>query len=405
MFDPKQLSLGVAAPSQVAVPATPPVQSLQPTHLLDRLSVLFTHRRLVFAVFAVTVAVMMAQTYSAIPMYRAKAQILIQDERATQVANLNSGDPSYWQDPEPYYNTQYRILQSRGLARRVVERLKLASVPEFNGTQQDPGGPLALVRQVRGRIVAAGKAAWSVLAGGQQPVAAEVPAADESEQEAALIGAFLSRVRVEPVRQTRLVDVYFESADPVFAATAVNVLAEEYVEQNLQIRLGNIQKTLAWLETELQRQQAKMTHSENALAEYRNQQNALSLEEGQNIVVARLNQLNDAVTKARTNRVQKESLYAQVRGVDPKSAEIDSFPAVAQSPAVIEAKQRITQLDADRAKLSARYGPQHPEMQKLATQLENARRQLGVEAAKVVEQLRSDYLAALAEERSLSASL
>ena len=64
------------------------------------------------------------------------------------------------------------------------------------------------------------------------------------------------------------------------------------------------------------------------LAEYRETQNALSLEDRQNLIVARLNQVNDAVARARTARIQKEALYNQV--LDSKN--LDSIAAVAANP-------------------------------------------------------------------------
>jgi succinoglycan biosynthesis transport protein ExoP len=404
MFDPKQFTPAANGPPGGANPPLPhaPVQS---AHVFDRLSILFKHRRLALTVFFVTAGVMMAQTYATIPLYRAKSQILIQDERSTAISNLTAADPTFWQDPEPYYNTQYRILQSRGLARRVVKRLDLQNVPEFNGTMAAPGGPLALVRAARAKVTGGFRRAYATITkrGAEQP--AETPAADETEQEAALVGAFLSRVRIEPERGTRLVDAYFDAADPAFAARAADALAEEYVQQNLELKLGNIRKSLVWLDEELKRQQQKITQSESALTEYRSRQNAPSLDNRQNIVVARLNQLNDAVTSARTSRVQKESLFRQVEKLDPKSANVDSFPAVAQSAAVLETRNRLSTLEQQKASLTGRYGPQHPEMQKLETQIENARRQIRVEAAKAIEQLRSEYLAAVAQERSLGSSL
>ena len=63
---------------------------------------------------------------------------------------------------------------------------------------------------------------------------------------------------------------------------------------------------LDWLDKELANQQKRVEESEQALAEYREKENALSLDDKQNIVLSRLNQLNDAATKARTARVQKE---------------------------------------------------------------------------------------------------
>ena len=92
-------------------------------HLLDRLAVVFKHMRLISAVFAIVVAMAMLESYSATPMYRSLSRIVIQDERMTAIGTLNSNDPAYWQDPEPYFNTQYRILQSRGLARRVIRTM------------------------------------------------------------------------------------------------------------------------------------------------------------------------------------------------------------------------------------------------------------------------------------------
>jgi uncharacterized protein involved in exopolysaccharide biosynthesis len=74
-------------------PAPPIRVPVQDVHLLDRLGVVVRHRRLIAAVFIATVAVMMAQTYSTIPLYRAKAQILIQDERSTAVTALRGDGP------------------------------------------------------------------------------------------------------------------------------------------------------------------------------------------------------------------------------------------------------------------------------------------------------------------------
>ena len=402
MFETQQVRPSVhaaqagGAPAQVRMPT-------QDAHLLDRLGVLVRHRKLIAAVFGLTVGIMMLQTYSTVPTYRSHAQILIQDERATAVSALKQTDPAFWADPEPYYKTQYNILRSRGLARRIVRKLEIQNVPEFAGRLPQPRGPLAAVAAVRGRLKNAVAAIVSLVR--PSAPATEARAPDESAEEAGYVGALIGRIQVMPLQGTRLVDLYFDAADPAFAVRAVNVLAEEYVEQNLELRLQNIDKTLVWLTAELQKQQAKVTSSEQALADYRSAQNAISLDDRQNIVVARLNSLNESVTRARTTRAQKEALYNQVRSVDPASDAILHVPAVAASQAVIEVRTRLTGLEADRARLTSRYGPQHPEMVKLEGQIQQARQQIGAEAAKVVQQLRSDYQAALAEERSLSGSL
>ena len=130
----------------------------------------------------------------------------------------------------------------------------------------------------------------------------EPPKVDESSDESSLVSSFIGRVDVLPVRGSHLVDVTFTAQDPKFAATAANTLVDEYVEQNLQVKLQSTQGMLDWLERELAGQQKKVEDSERALAQYRDRENALSLDEKQNIVLSRLNQLNDAATRARTAR-------------------------------------------------------------------------------------------------------
>ena len=166
-----------------------------------------------------------------------------------------------------------------------------------------------------------------------------------------------------------MVDVYFVSADPQFAARAINVLAEEYVQQNLEFRLQNTDKTLQWLTQEVAKQQQVVQAIERMLAEYRENQNALSLEDRQNIIVARLNQVNDAVARARTARIQKEAIYNQVR----EAKDLESLGTVAANPFVQQMKTRLVDIERERARLTERYGERHPEVIKVNTQLEIGR--------------------------------
>src|SRR5687767_6114210 len=296
MLNSRQLS-PAAPPDLSATAGASMLDTLPEVHILDRLSVVFKHLRLIVAVFAVIVAIAMLESYSAVPMYRAQARIVIQDERSASVANLNASEPAYWQDPEPYFNTQYRILQSRGLARRVVRHLPRPPAPA--------PGTLA-------RVLSLPREAIARLRRPAPAASAEAPAPDESAAELAAVGAFLGGVEIVPVKGTRLVEIVYSSPDPQYAALAANTLAREYVQQNLDLKLANTTNTITWLGEELGKQRAKVEAAERAMAEYREGQNAMSLDDGQNIVVARLNSLNDAVTKAKTARLQKETAYRQL---------------------------------------------------------------------------------------------
>jgi len=372
-------------------------------HLLDRLAALFRHRKIAGAAFAIVVGVMMLQTYSKIPLYRASARVMIQDERATaSVGTLNANDPVFWQDPEQFYNTQYSIMSSRGLAKRVVHKLNLQQHALFNGTAPQSRGPLSVVREARQTL---GSTVRSLFKSADTTAAAEAPAPDESAIESGLIGQFLAGVEIVPQRQTRLVEIVYTSPDPTFAALAATTLADEYAQQNLDLRLETINKNLAFLGEEVAKQETKVAESEEAMAGYRERQNALSLEDRQNIVVARLNTLNDTATKARTTRLQKEATYKQVKSIDPKSEAADAYPVIATNPGVMEAKTRLNDLMADKARLASRYLPGHPDLIKVEGQIDSARAALVAQRSRVIESARNDYEAAIHEERSFSGQL
>ena len=358
------------------------------THLLDYLAAAYRHRYVAVTSFLLVVLVSLLNTYTTTPMYRAEARLMIEleDEQTTALSGAirrTEGEV----DPMPYYQTQYRILTGRELSRRTVKELDLGAVPEFGA--QAPSRLETLLANVRG---AAGKAT------------APAPAPVAPIPEASLVAEFMSRISVEPVKNSRLVDVSFVAADPEFAARAVNRLAEEYVAQNSDLRRQNVNNSLTWISQELGRQKAKVQASEQALATYREQQNALSLEDRQNIVVARLNQLSDAVTKAKTNRVQKESLYNQVKALGA-SVSPDTIPAILQNQYIQAMKAQLADLQREKANLSERYCERHPEIIKVNASIRDASRQLELEISKAVDSIRHDYQSAEAEERELAAVL
>jgi capsular exopolysaccharide synthesis family protein len=364
----------------------------QDVHILDRVAVLYRYRYLALSVFVLTSAAVMLQGYSGFEYYEAQGRLLIETERA-MIPGLASAESQYFEDPQLYYNTQYRILKGRDLTRRVIKKLHLEDSAEFNGTAP-PRTRLTSLKDLWRTAVQSVKGA---------PTAEPTKPANEAPDESGLVAAFLSRVAVEPVRDSRLVDVTFRSLIPQFAAQAANALMDEYVDQNLAAKLHTSQATLDWLQTELGKQQQKVEEGERALAEYREKQNAMSLDDKQNIVLSRYNKLNDDLMRARTERSQRKALYDQIRAGSDASA--DAIPAVGQNPQVVAARTRVVELQRQRATLLEKYGDKHPQVVANRTALEDARSQLDAETTKAVQSVRTEYETALLQEQTLSRAL
>jgi len=399
MFDAQEIRTAPGPQDAGSLPL-PAVSGVQSTHLLDRLNALFKHRRVAGTAFLLVVTAMMVQTYSTIPIYQTSASLQIDDERSTSVSNLGVNDPTWWQESGPYYRTQYQVLQSRELGRRVVRRLHLENNADFNGHAPAPRDPITLVRQAR-----AAASGWirSLITRPRQNAAPPQP--DETAQEAGLISAFLSGVQIRPVGDTRVVNVVYTHTDPDFATLAANTLAEEYTTQNLDLRLQNTGKTLAWVNAELDKATAKVKASEEALTRYREQHNAQSLDDRQNIVVSRLTSLNEAVTAKRTERQQKETLYSQVRNADATSDSADAYPLIGNNPSVVQAQSNLATLKSERATLAQTYGPDAPKMKDVEARIDAATKLLVAERRRVIDSAKNDYQAARAQEISFASDL
>jgi succinoglycan biosynthesis transport protein ExoP len=400
MFDTQELRPGAVPADNMPAVSLPPVGNGEPVHLLDRLNAVIKHRRVAGTAFLLVVTAMMVQTYSTIPMYQTAARLQIEDERSTSVSNLGVNDPTYWQETAPYYQTQYQILTSRELARRVVRRLHLENHPDFNGNAPKPRDPITLIRQAR-----ASASAWMRALVSKPSRETAPPAPSESALEASLVSAFLAGASARLVPDTRLMDVSYRHTDPDFAALAANTLAEEYTAQNLDLRLQNTGKTLGWVNTELEKATAKVKASEDALTQYRESNNAQSLDERQNVVVSRFNSLSETVTAKRTERQQKEALYNQVRNADPASDSADGYPLVGNNPAVVMAHAALAALKSEHATLAQNFGPDNPRIKDIEQRILGATMLLVAERRRVVDNAKNDYAAAVAQERSFTGDL
>ncbi len=366
------------------------------THVLDRLNALYKYRFVAATVFLLVILAVVLRVYTTTPMYRATTSLLIDDERAAAVAGFNATTTTadYYQDPEPYYQTQLRILTGRELAAKVAARLHLERLPEFNGQEIRPTGLAGILSTMKEQALA--------LVGIRPvPPSEKAPTAPSSD---AIVNNFLGAVDVEPVRGSRLYNVSVRSSNPTFAAAAADALVEEYVKQNFERRTETASKSLTFLADEIAKQQTKVEDSERAMAEYRETNNALSLEERQNTVVSSLNQVNDQYTRARTERIQKEASYIQVKSL-ASSALAESIPAVTNNPAVQTLRQRLADLQRTRVTLSERYGPKNPQVIENENAIVDTNKQYQEALRSSVESIRNDYETALSLERRLASAL
>jgi polysaccharide biosynthesis transport protein len=385
-----------AAPPTAPAPAASPVPTGPEPHLFDRLSVLYKYRWASIVVFMLVVGWVMVDSYTRIPVYRASGRLLIEDPNTDIATPTEIARTVTLADPEVYMQTQLRIMRGRDLAQRAVAKLDMGRVPEFNGQGPKPtqlAVGIALVKYY---------ATWPYRLITATTAESPMPTAFTAVSEGGYPDALLARLNVGQVRGSQLVDLTFNAADPEFAARAVNVFMDEYVTNNLALKVSTLEKSAEWLTGEVEKQGKLVQESELKLANYKESQDAGALDSSQNIVVARLTQSNDAATRARMDRIQKEGLWRQIEAA---GQDVESITSVLSNPNIQLLRANINNLQQDRSRLSERYGEKHPDYQKAVTALANAERQLQEEIRKARQNARSEFDAAAQQERELQAQL
>ncbi|HVH70622.1 MAG TPA: Wzz/FepE/Etk N-terminal domain-containing protein, partial [Candidatus Dormibacteraeota bacterium] len=254
----------------------------------------------ILTVFFVVFAVALIATLKQKPIYRAQVLVEIQKENPDiptikDLYELESVSDSY-------LKTQYSILASESVARRVIDQLHLDALPEFNSPKW-----WSLRRTVK-------------VAPRQAGLISSEPATRDPEVYQRVLERFQDKLTIEPVSHSRLVTVRFDSHNAELSAHIVNTLAEDYVNGNLEARWMATQKATDWLSQQLVGVKAKLEKSEEQLQDYARQNGLVFLETdkgaSQNVANERLQELQQELTKAQADRYEKESVHRLVQAGD-----------------------------------------------------------------------------------------
>lgn len=386
----------------------PPIAHPTPDekHVMDYVRVVYRRRWIALPVFLIVFVIGAVNALRQIPFYQARVQMLIQKD-APNVARLDQvfEPQNSWYDSD-FYQTQFRILQSRTLARRTVDSLNLWSAPKL-GNGPDPKPTISLTGFAWRGVYLVIDLVKKPFADPPAPVVAKetTPAEDETAAQSGRIDEFLDGLSVVPVRNSQIVEIHYTSSDPEFAAKAANAVAKAYIQQTTEFKFSSSKDAADWLSERLAEQRKAVEASESSLQAYKEKNGGVSITDGaSNIVVQRLTELNSALTKAKTERINKEASYNQLKSAEA-SGTLDSFPSVLSNEYVQKLRTDLSDLQRQQAQLADRYGERHAEVIKNRTAIQAAEAKLRNELSKIVESVHSEYQAALSQEQSLQGAL
>ena len=352
-----------------------PPQEEKEVHLRDYWRVIRKRQWTVIAFFLIVLFTTAIATYTMKPIYRATVTIQIDRENPSFVDFKEIFSVNMWD--LDYYQTQYKILESRTLAKRVVQSLKLAEHAEFLPQPETP------FQKWKSNIF---HSVFAIFKSPQKDEKKSIQTSPETDKETALVGQFLGNLKVEPIRNSRLVKVHFDAMNPELAAQVPNSLAASYIQQSLESRFTSMEQARDWLSNQIDILKGKVERADEALQEFGSKHGIVSLDEKENIIMQRLTELNDTLTKAESDRMAKEALFRQ-----SKDPDFDSLPTILENKVIQDLKQTLNQLDAQYTKLLETYKPEYPEMVRLRKQVASVEKRLEAETQKVINGIRNEY--------------
>ncbi len=339
-------------------------------------------RWVILSVFAAAVILTLLVTLRQTKIYAATTTLII-DLNAPRVLNkdqvqdvMDTGVSSFLLSKE-YYETQYKVITSRAVAQRVIDKLQLARDARFLGLE-------------------------------------DVKDAKKLEAEAAKMdpaAELQDRLKVLPVKDSRVVRIQVEDRDPKWAATLANAVAEAYITENLSVRSNMTQNASDWLEQQLADLETKLAKSGEDLFKFKQAHDivAASWEDRQGIISQRLMAVNDALTKARVLKAQLEARNDQITALGDalKKGEpsTEAFAILNQSRTVQELKVRYFDARVECADMKVRYLQDHPKLLACEAKAGAAREGLLREVRTILDGARREYDEAVQTEKKLLALL
>ncbi len=354
-------------PAQGQLPGFPVEAEDDEIDLRALWAVLRRRRWIIGIFFLLCVIVAFVGAYLATPIYRASLMLQI-DREPVKILDYQGVTEGDLKSDKDFYQTQYELLRSRALAKRVIDQLGLA---ERGVLEPERSGVRSLLGLDDGRA-----------------------ARDEENRRRILVERFLEALSVEPVKRSRLVRIHFDHPDPKVALEVVNAVAETYMDMNIERRFEASAYAKDFIREQLNQVKARLEDSERRLVAFARENEIVTLGEGRSVDAQRLAEINLALSRAEQARIEAESRYLQVVG----QGSVIGAPEILDSPVIQELKKAKARLEAEYNEKLLLYKPAYPLMVELRGRIDELSVQIEQERRAIIAALQGSYLAAKQQE-------
>lgn len=325
-------------------------------HLKEYLQVMLSRWLLIAMIVFVAVSGSLVYVFTAIPIYRAQGTLCV-FPRNINITNTQNVDPLLFGSVENYLRTHYQLLLSEPLLEKTFLHFNFPNDEKFSQLREP-------------------------------------------------IKVFSKYFQVALVPNSFIVQVNFEWHDPKLAARVVNFLLKSYIENARNRQSGITSVGLQILYKKLEDLRPKVLQFAEQLQKFMVENNMVSLERSQNIILERLRDINKALTEVEFKRIEYQSRYKQILKALQNKRPFE-IPEVLDSSSMRDLKLQLIVAGQELQSLlqGKRFGPNHPQVKALRAQIMTVEERLKSEARSILRSMHSAYKRVQMEEKQLRSAM
>ena len=353
-------------------------------------AIAFLRRQYMVIILTALLAMAACMVYLRItpPTYTAQVQVVLANPKAQFVQQQSLlAEPAF---DFTQIETQLQILKSRAIAVAVINQLKLADDPDFNGSGLSLS---SLSQRLR---------AWV------SPPPKDQPSDAPGQPAEAVIAAFLGRLSATRVGISSIIEISFNSSNANRAAEITNAIANAYIADQLNAKFEANSRATSWLQERLSNLGDQALAAERAVSAFKSQNNVVS-SGGKPIDEQQVSDLNSRLVAA---RAQTSDALAKLNGYEAilransgSSSPIGTLADGLGSPIINSLRQQYLEFERREREYVRRLGPGHQAVIDLRNRLRELRTSILDEVTRYAETSRNELEAAKQRQQEIEKQL
>ena len=320
------------------------------------INIVFKRKYIIILVFLSIVATVTFATMLKAPIFQANSKILVERERDNEKSLLFGMNLNMALDKYDWVRSEVEIIKSTPVVMKVIENLRLDQT-EFEDVHP--------------------------------------------EKKNRLLRAFLSRLKLENIKDSNIIILSYESSDPEMATNIINNLVASYIDYRSQISQDS--EAYQFFDSQINLAEQELNKLEQRHTQFKTSEDIISPETQQEILLTKLADYEKALTEVRTKRIGKEALLKvikeqMVKGVEANIPVTESSDSPSREKFIAKLKGELMDMELKRDELLQKYTPKYEKVINLEQAIASTRKRIELEINQIIDSEETAIRALQAEE-------